>query len=133
MRSSTIGNTNRGVPRHEPAPAGDERLLARRLRVVDRGQERNLQPVDLVAEEPQHRDEQRVREQHRGQHAERAPDPELGDEVEPEEGEPTHADRDRQAGEQHGPAGGGTRLRCGVTGDSPSWRSCLKRVTMNSE
>ena len=66
---------------------GDERLLAGLLRVVDRAQERHLEPVDLVAEERQHREQQRVRDQHGRQHAERAADPELRDEVEADEGE----------------------------------------------
>ena len=72
---------------HEPAPAGDERLLAGLLGVVDRADERHLQPVDLVAEQRQHRDQQRVRDQDRRQHAERAADPELRDEVEADERE----------------------------------------------
>ena len=64
-------------------------------------QERHLQPVDLVAEQPQHREQQRVRDQHRRQHAEGAADPELRHEVETEEREAADRDGDRQAGEQH--------------------------------
>ena len=74
------------------------------------GQERELEPVDLVAEQPQHRDQERVREEHGRQHAERAADPELRHEVEPEEREPADADRDREAREEHGAAGGGAGL-----------------------
>ena len=91
---------------HEAAPAGDGRPLARRLGVVQRAHERDLQPVDLVAEERQHGRQQGVRDQHRGEHAEGAADAELGDEVEPDERQAGHRDRDREAGEEHGAAGG---------------------------
>jgi hypothetical protein len=53
----------------------------------------------------QHCDQQRVRDQHRGEHAERGTDPELGDEVEPEEGKARDRDRDRQPGEEDCAAG----------------------------
>ena len=49
--AATTGKTTRALRGDEPAPAGDERLLARRLRVVERRQERHLEPVDLVPEQ----------------------------------------------------------------------------------
>ena len=45
-----------------------------------------------------------------------AADPELRHEVEPEEGEAGDRDRDRQAGEEHRPAGGRARLGRRVDG-----------------
>ena len=66
-----------------------------------------FQPVDLVPELREHRDQERVRDQHRRQHAEGRADAELRDEVEAEEREAGHGDRDRQAGEDHcAPCGG---------------------------
>jgi hypothetical protein len=73
-------------------------------------QERHFQAVDLVAEQPEDRQQQRVRDQHRRQYAERAADAELGHEVQAEEREPGHGDRDGEAGEQHSPAGRRARL-----------------------
>ena len=102
------------VPRHEPAPARDRRPLPRRLGVVERAQERHLQPVDLVAELRQHGDQQRVRDEHRREDAERRADAELGDEVEPEEREPGHRDGHRQTGEERRAARGRARLGGGV-------------------
>ena len=96
---------------HEPAVASDRGLVARRLGVVQRPQERHLQPVDLVPEERQYREQQRVGDQHGGEHAEGAADAELGDEVEAEEGEPRHRDGDGQSGEEHGATRGGIRPR----------------------
>ena len=95
---------------HEPAPARDERLLARGLGIVDRLQERHLQAVDLVSELRQHGDEQRVRDQHGREDTERRTDSELRDEVEAEEREAGHGDRHRQTGEDHRPARRGSRF-----------------------
>ena len=100
------------VPRHEPAPAREQSPLACGFRVVDRAQERHLEPVDLVAEQREDGEQEGVRKQHRRQDAERAPDPELRHEVEAEEREPGHRDRDRQPGEQHRAA----RRRAGLGG-----------------
>ena len=94
----------------EAAPAGHERLLTALLGVVDRLDERDLQPVDLVPELGENGQKQRVGDQHRGQNAESAPDPELRDEVEAEEREPAHRDRDGQAGKEHRTAGRRSRL-----------------------
>jgi hypothetical protein len=58
-----------------------------------------------VAEQREHGQEERVRDQHGRKHAECAADAELRDEVEPEEGETRHRDRDRQAREEHCAAG----------------------------
>ena len=80
------------------------------LGVVDRLDERDLQPVDLVPELGENGQKQRVGDQHRGQNAESAPDPELRDEVEAEEREPAHRDRDGQAGKEHRTAGRRSRL-----------------------
>ena len=118
---------------HEATPAGDERLLASGLGIVDRLQERHLEPVDLVAQEPQDREQQRVRDQDGREDAERAADPELRDEVEPEEREAGHGDRDREAGEEDGPPRRGSRFGRGLAGESPSCSNCRKRVTMKSE
>ena len=52
--------------------------------------------------------------QHRREHAEGAADPELRDEVEADQREAAHRDRDRQAGEEHGAPGGRARLGGGV-------------------
>ena len=95
---------------HEPAPARDGRLLAARLGIVGRLGERHLQPVDLVPELGEHGQEEGVGNHHRGQNTESAADPELRDEVEAEEREPAHRDRDRQAGEEHRTAGRRARL-----------------------
>ena len=74
----------------------------------------HLQPVDLVPELREHCDEQRVRDQHGGENAERRADAELRHEVEAEDGEAAHGDRDRQAGEQHRPARRSARLGGGI-------------------
>ena len=102
------------VSRDEPAPAGDGSLLPALFRIVDRTQERHLQPVDLVPELREHRDQQRVRDQNGGEDAERRADAELRHEVEAEDGEAAHRDRDGQACEQHRPACGSARLGCGI-------------------
>ena len=99
-----------------PSRTRHERLLARRLRVVDRPQERHLQPVDLVAELRQHRDQQRVRDQHGREHAEGAADAELRHEVEAEERETADGDCDGQAREQDGPPRGRTGIGGSLTG-----------------
>jgi hypothetical protein len=88
----------------EPAPSGDQRQLTRRFGVVDATEERHLQPIDLVAELGQHRNEERVGDQDGRQHAERRPDAQLRDEVKPEEGESRDGDRDGHAGEEDGTA-----------------------------
>ncbi len=103
-----------GVGGDEPAPAGDERLLPSLLRVVHLTQERHLETVDLVTEQRQDGEQERVREQHGRQHAERAADAELGDEVEAEERESRDRDGDGQAGEEHGTARGRAGLGRGV-------------------
>ena len=102
------------VSRDEPAPAGDGSLLPTRFRIVERAQERDLQPVDLVPELREHCDQQRVRDQHGSENAERRADAELRHEVEAEDGEAAHGDRDRQACEQHRPACRRARLGGGV-------------------
>ena len=117
----------------EPAPAGHERLLTALLGVVDRLDERDLQAVDLVPELGENGQKQRVGDQHRGQNAESAPDPELRDEVEAEEREPAHRDRDRQAGKEHRTAGRRSRLGRRVLRREAVVQNCLKRVTMKSE
>ena len=96
---------------YELTPACDERVLARGLGVVDRLQERHFQAVDLVSELRQHGDEQRVRDQHGREDAERRADSELRDEVEAEEREAGHRDRHRQTGEDHRSTRRGSRLR----------------------
>ena len=121
------------VSGHEPAPARDQRLLSRCLGVVDRLQERHLQAVDLVPELGQHGDQQRVRDEHRRENAERAADAELRDEVEAEEREPRDGDRNGDAGEEHGAPCRTPASAAASRGERPSWRYCRKRVTMNSE
>jgi hypothetical protein len=63
-----------------------------------------------VPELREHRDQERVGDQDRRQHAQGRADAELRDEVEAEEREPSHGDGNRQACEQHGAAGGGASL-----------------------
>ncbi len=104
---------------HEPAPARDEGLLAAFLGVVHRSQERHFQPIDLVAEQRQHGEEERVRDQHGRQDAESAAHPELRDEVEADEGQAADRDGDRETGEEHGSPGGGAGLRRGVARRQP--------------
>ena len=104
---------------HEPAPAGDERLLAAHVRIVHAAKEWHFQPVDLVAEERQHCQQQRVRDQHRGQDAEGAADSELGHEVQADEGQAAHRDGHRQAGEEHGTPGGGAGFGGSVARGKP--------------
>ena len=104
---------------HEAAPAGDRSLLPRLLGVVEPAEEGHLPPVDLVPQLCQHRDQQRVRDRHGREDAERRADAELGDEVEAEEGQAGDRDRDRQAGEEHGAARGGTGLGGGVDRRQP--------------
>ena len=58
----------------------------------------------------EHGDQERVGDQDRRQHAQGRADPELGHEVEAEEREAGDRDRNREAREQHCPAGGGARL-----------------------
>ena len=72
-----------------------------------------------MPEQAEHRDQERVRDQDGRQDAECRPDPELRHEVEPEEGETRDRDRNRQAGEEHGPAGGRTCLGCRVDWGEP--------------
>ena len=108
-----------GVRGHEPAPASHESPLASLLRVVELGQEGHLQPVDLVPEQRQHGEQERVRDQDGGQHAERGADAELGDEVHAEERETRHRDRHREAGEDHGASGRRARLGRGVSRGEP--------------
>ena len=74
------------------------------------GEERHLQAVDLVPELREHGDEQRVRDEHGREHAERRADSELCDEVEAEEREAGDRDRDGQAGEDRRSARGSARL-----------------------
>ena len=73
----------------------------------------------LCPEEPEDREQQRVRDQDGREDAERAADPELRDEVEPEEREAGHGDRDREAGEEDGPPRRGSRLGRGLAGRKP--------------
>ena len=115
IKSNVTANTASRVRGHETTPAGDQRVVPGGFGVVDRTQEGHLQPVDLVAEQRQHGEQERVRQQHRGQHAERAADSELGHEVEAEEGQPAHGDRDGQPREDHGAAGRCPGFRGGVT------------------
>jgi hypothetical protein len=72
-----------------------------------------------VAEERQGGGQQGVGDQHRGQHAERAADAELGHEVEADEGQAGDGDRDGQAGEEHGATRGRAGLGGGVAGRQP--------------
>ena len=100
---------------HEAAPAREQRLLARLLRVVRLAKERNLEAVDPVAELREHRDQQRVGDHHRREDAESGADPQLGHEVEAEEGEPRDGDRDGQPCEENRAACRSARLGGGVT------------------
>ena len=104
----TIGQHHLRVRRDEPPPARDRRPLLSFARLVD-GAQAEAAAVDLLAEQRQDCRQQRVREQHRGQHAERAADPELGDEVEPDQRETGDRDRHRDAGEDDRASGGGAR------------------------
>ena len=78
-----------------------------------------FQPIDLVAEERQHGEEERVRDQHGRQDAKSAADPELRDEVEADEGQAADRDGDRETGEEHGSPGGGAGFRRGVARRQP--------------
>ncbi len=98
----------------EAAPARHERPLAAGFGVVDFRQELDLQPVDLVAEQRQDGEQERVRDQHGRQHAEGAADSELGHEVEADEGEAADRDGHGQPGEEHRSPGRGARFRRGV-------------------
>ena len=114
MHDRDDGEDDLRVARDEAAPAGDERAVAAGLRVVDLRQERDLEPVDAVAEQRERGGQQRVGDQHGRQDAERAADAELRDEVEADERQAGDGDRHGQAGEQDRAAGRRAGLGRGV-------------------
>ncbi len=107
------------VPRDEPPPPTGKALRPTCFGVVERTQERNLQAVDLVAEEREDGRQERARDQHGREDAEGAANTELRDEVEPEEGQPADRDGNRHAGEDHRATCGGAGLGSGVPRREP--------------
>ena len=88
------------------APARHGRLLGSRERVVGRLDEGDLEAIDLVAQQRQHRRQQRDRDGDAREHRQRRANAHLGDEIEPDRGEADDGDRDGRAGEDHSTAGG---------------------------
>ena len=91
---------------HVTTPARHGRLLGSGERVVGRLDERDLETIDLVAEQCQHGRQQCDRDGDTREHRQRRADAHLGEKVEPDRDEADDGDRDRRTGEDDRTAGG---------------------------